>query len=212
MLKRVSPTHPYERVMEGYNLLRGIEEIPRKIITYLLDMPLEGYEPPDDNEYPRCRLAKYLFHDGADALNQRLPTPKEKLGLIYDPVRPDQPPSGKGYRIYPQSYVGQSQTDAQTLLRVSMGRTIARDSFTSELSIVFTILCSVAYEPKAVGMSRSLAMEQAILEALNGVNMMGVGTFYFDRQQHPDCGSHPIGDRGTNVGRSLIMGLTWKSE
>ena len=95
---------------------------------------------------------------------------------------------------------------------IHIRKTIARDCFTTELSIVFTILCSVAYEPKTLGMSRSLAIEQAIIEALNGVNMMGIGTLYFDRQQHPDCGSTPIGDRGTNVGRNLVMGVTWKAE
>lgn len=212
MIDGISKFHPYEKTMTGCPAFRGMEEIPRKVVTYLLDMPSKGYVPPDDNDYPRCRLAKYLFYDDAIPLQNKLPTPSEKLAILYDPERPDGATTEKGYRIFPQSYIGQSQTDAQTTLRIYMGRTIAKDTFSTELSIVFLIMSNVTYEPKAMGMARTFAMEQAILEALNGVNISGIGTFYFDRRQHPDCGSDAIGDRGTNVGRRLTMGLTWAAE
>ena len=37
--------------------------------------------------------------------------------------------------------------------------------------------------------------------------MVGIGTFSFSKSCHPDCGSKPISDGKTNVGRELIIGL-----
>ena len=48
----------------------------------------------------------------------------------------------------------------------------------------------------------------AIVDALNGVNIDGVGAFYFDRQQNTYCGIMPINDESTNVGYRLYMGVT----
>ena len=55
-----SPTYPYSRVFPGYNRLRGTEEIPMKVLRYLLDLPLPGYLPKDDNERARVRLARVV--------------------------------------------------------------------------------------------------------------------------------------------------------
>lgn len=205
-----SPYYPYSKT-EDYAGYKGIEAIPRKIITYLCDMPLGNYTPPDNNAYPRCRLMKYLCNDGPDPLSGKLPTPQEKIALIYKADCP-MGKSGKGYRLFPLSYTPQSQTDAATSIRCYMGRTVATNVFTSQLSIVFEILTSYAYDTNLTTevYSRSYAMEQAILESLCGVNMAGVGTFYFDRRQHPDCGSYPIDDgTGMNVGRRLTLGLSY---
>lgn len=38
-------SYPYERVQSGYTRLRGTEEIPIKILKYLMDLPLPGYMP-----------------------------------------------------------------------------------------------------------------------------------------------------------------------
>jgi hypothetical protein len=37
--------------------------------------------------------------------------------------------------------------------------------------------------------------------------MEGVGTFFFSKSKHPDCGSDVIFDGDTNVGRKLTMAL-----
>lgn len=205
-----SPFYPYEKIQD-YSGYAGIEAIPRKIITYLCDLPLAGYTPPDNNAFPRCRFMKYLVHDGGNPLAEKLPTPQEKTALIF---KPDciTGKSGKGYRLFPLSYNPQAQTEAATSVRCYMGRTVATDVYTSQLSVVFEILTSYAYDTNLVTevYSRSYAIEQAILESLCGVNMAGVGTFYFDRRQHPDCGSYPIDDgTGTNVGRRLTIGLSY---
>ena len=65
-----SPYYPYEKVQTGFNTLRGAEEIPAKILRYLLDLPdWKGYQPVDDNSRPRVRLAKYLYYDDANPLS-----------------------------------------------------------------------------------------------------------------------------------------------
>ena len=35
-----SPTYPFERVQGGFLTFRGAEEIPHKLLTYLMDLPL----------------------------------------------------------------------------------------------------------------------------------------------------------------------------
>lgn len=213
-----SPFYPYEKVYPGYSIYRGIEDIPRKILWYLLDLPdKHGYFPQNDNTRPRVRLIKYLWHDGANPLGETLPTQSEKLSLLFDPYHPvmktkemlAQHP--KGYRLYPQEYWGQSQTEAKTMLKVYMGRTKPVNSSRAELGICFEILSNVNFEAntKSAAYSRCYAIEQAILESLHGVNMTGIGSFNFNAMSHPDNGSRPIADEGTNVGRLLHMSLTW---
>ena len=86
-----------------------------------------------------------------------------------------------------------------------------KGSYRAELSVIFELTTNVNYESASgYAISRTYAMECALIEALNGVNMNGVGTFYFDRTQHPSCGSWNIDDRGTNLGRRVILGLTWQ--
>lgn len=192
--------------------MRGADEIPRQIINYLMDMPLPGYTPPDGDEYPRARLMKYLYYDTPYPLNQPLPTVEQKLSIVFDPAYPTQQPDpAKGYRIFPQQYVAQAQVLAATSLYIHMGQSVAKSVSRTELAVVFEIMTNVInYESNAGNvLSRTWAMECAVLDALNGVNLNGVGTFYFDRSQHPNCGSWDISDRGTNVGRQLVMGLTW---
>ena len=81
-------SYPYERVQSGYTRLRGTEEIPIKILKYLMDLPLPGYMPKDDNDHARVRLMKYLWYDGANPLANPLPTPQEKLSMLFDGDNP----------------------------------------------------------------------------------------------------------------------------
>lgn len=206
-----SPTYPYTKVQE-YLDATGQDEILRKVYTYLMDMPLDNYQPQTDNQYPRVRLMKYLYNDTVLPLNDPVPTVQQKWGLVFDPLHPTEPPDReKGYRIFPQSYVAQAQTIGTTAIRCYMGPGMAKSVFREELSVVFEITTNVAYEClSGTVTSRTYAMECEIKKALIGVNLGGVGTFYYDRTQHTSCGSTPIDDRGTNVGRRLILGLTWQ--
>lgn len=206
-------TYPYERV-QHYVTLKGAEQIPRQICQYLLDLPLPGYEPPESNDYPRVRLMKYLCHDSADPLDGPALTLEEKRAVVFNPLRQTDPPDqALLYRIFPQAYIAQTEYVGRTILRCYMGQTIARSAHQCGLSVIFELLTNVVYEGTAgSALSRTFAMECALLEALNGVNLNGVGALCFDRNQHPGCGSWPIDDRGTNVGRRVVMGLTWGAE
>lgn len=203
--------YPYHKIQEGYIDLSDSVNLPRKICDYLIDAP-QGtkYTPQDDNTYPRCRLWKYLYYDTARPLDQPLPTIAEKMSVVFNSDQPENPPTDKGYRLYPEIYVKQAQTAAQTRLMVYMGRTMPSDTeYKVSLSIVFDIFAYYAYEAntKTDVYSRVFAIEQALIEAFHGVNMAGIGTFYFSKNKHPDCGSRPIYDGKTNIGRQLILCL-----
>ena len=210
-----SPYYPYNKVYEGFFNLSSTLDIPRKVMDYILDMPDGYYTPKDDNNLPRCMLWKLLYYDEEHPENQALPTPQQKKSVLFDPDMPTKPPTDKGYRLFPQIYVKQAQTEAQTRIYCYMGRTIATDDFSVQLSVVFDIWTNYRQEAntKAAELySRVYAIEQSILSALHGVHMDGVGSFYFNRAKHGDCGSTPMTDRDGNIGRSLVMGLEVKSE
>lgn len=208
-MPKYSQWFPYINTQESYNDMSQITDLTRKICDYLIDAPQGDYQPIDDNTYSRCRFWKYLYHDGARPLAKKLPTIKEKMSVVFNPEKPENPPTAKGYRIFPQIWVKQSQTDAQTRIYVYEGREVPNDSFKTATAIHFLIWAHYTNEAnsKADAYSRTMAIEQAIIEAFNGVNMTGVGTFMFDRRCHPDCGSRPIYDGDINVGRELVLGL-----
>lgn len=210
-----SPYYPYNKVYEGFFNLSSTLDIPRKVMDYILDMPDGYYTPKDDNNLPRCMLWKLLYYDEEHPETKSLPTPQQKKSVLFDPDMPTKPPTDKGYRLFPQIYVKQAQTEAQTRIYCYMGRTIATDDFSVQLSVVFDIWTNYRQEAntKAAELySRVYAIEQSILSALHGVHMDGVGSFYFNRAKHGDCGSTPMTDRDGNIGRSLVMGLEVKSE
>ena len=205
-----SQWYPYLKVQEGFYDLSQSVDIPRKICDYLIDAPKNGYVPKDDNNYSRCRFWKYLYYDSANPLSKKLPTIKQKMSVVFNPDKPTDPPSDLGYRLIPQIYVKQAQEVAQTRVNVYMGRSVpSNDDYFLSVSVVFFIWSHYTYElnTKQDEYSRTFALEQAIIEAFHGVNMDGVGTFYFSKNKHPDCGSRPIFDGNTNVGRELTMAL-----
>lgn len=203
--------YPYKRV-QGYGTMPNLELIPRMVRDYLMDMPSKGYNPPDDNRSFRCQLMKYLYYDDADPLSHPLPTPAQKLSIVYDTSRPDNPPDKtKGYRIFSQEVVTQAQTLGQTIMRIYMGRAVPVDTYTVQASIILQFFCNGAYETHGSGIAlqRSFAMTCLAERALSGVNFgAGVGTIFFDRRQMGDNNIYLLDDESTNVGYRLTMGLT----
>ena len=202
--------YPYTRVQDGFFNFRQFAAFPRMICDYLLDPPRGEYAPPDDNDYPRCRLWKYLYYDGKRPLDEPLPTVAQKMSVLFDPTRPADPSTDKGYRLIPQEFIKQEQTEAQSRIYVYMGRTVASvNDNTFSASVVFDIFTHYGYELNTGSdeYSRSGAMAAALIEALIGVNMTGIGTLSMSRRVHPDCGSKPIFDGNTNVGHRVVIGL-----
>ena len=209
-----SQWYPYTKVQEGFFDLSDTDEIPRKIMDYLLDMPDGVYTPKDDNKYARTRMWKYLYYDGARPTDNPLPTPAQKKAVLFNPDMAEKPPTEKGYRLIPQIYIKPAQENAQTRIYCYLGRPIAQDDFTMRLSVVFDIWTHSIQESNTKlneAYSRSWAILQCLIQAFHGVNMSGVGAFYFNRSKHPDCGAEPLSDKDSNIGYRLTMGIEVKS-
>ena len=213
-----SPFYPYELVQGGFARMEAASEIPLIICKYLMDLPLPGYIPPDDNGFPRCRLMKRLWYDGENPLGNPIPTPEEKLSLLFNGDRPvintaeDREAHPKGYRIYPIPSFVQSQTEAEATIKCYIGREIPLTEFSVEIGIIFDVYTNASYETGmgVGGLSKSYAMEKDIIAALHGVNLTGIGTVSYSRSAHADNGSGPIYDEsGVNVGRRLKMSVRY---
>ena len=219
MIDFSSPYYPYEKVDTGFNTLKGAEEIPYKILMYLLDLPdKNGYEPVDDNERPRVRLAKYLWYDESNPLSYPLPTPEQKLSMLYDgksamlATEEERQKHPKGYRIRGQSYTEPSEIYAKVLLKCYMGRMIARSDYKTILGLKFDVVANYALDniTKTMAYSRTYAIVQCIIEALHGVNIAGIGTVYFNKTIHGDSGMTTFHNEGTDIYDQLFMAIEWQ--
>ncbi len=205
---------PYEKIY-NYWAEPSIEDVPKKIRDYLLLLPTKDCpEPIISNENPRARLVKYLYYDEPNPLSFALPSVEERLNMIFDPFHPDRPSNTeKGYRVFCQSGTAQANTMGQTILRIVMGQSSMQTPFISTWSVNFQILTNYTLEANtATAEIRTFAMEQAIIQALHGVNMTGVGTFMLTKSQYSygsrntiNNGSKPITDDQELMGRLLTM-------
>ena len=206
-----NPYFPYQKVAD-YTTIPDAETLLKKIVDYLLDFPMKGYTPPSDTSTPRSRLSRLLYYDVPHPLDQPLPTPAQKISMVFDPESPDVPPDkDKGYRVYPMIYPIQAESMGRTSLKIFMGYAKPFSPMRVEQSVMFEVLSNTALEGNqaTTSLSRTYQICVEILRSLNGVNMEGVGGFYFDRRQLTDCGLEPIADKSQNVGYRLTMGLTF---
>lgn len=214
-----SPYYPYEKVETGFNSLRGAEKIPNQIIKYLLDLPdANGYVPVDDNSRPRVRLIKYIYYDEPNPLSKPLPTPEQKLSLLYDGMNPDintdedKENHPQSYRIFGQQYELQSPTEAKTILRAFMAREIARSATKTILGIDFETIVWYPLDSnvKTDVYSRMYAIHQCLVEALNGVNIAGIGTIAYSKNIHGDCGRTIYHTEGSALYQDTFFGIDWQ--
>lgn len=215
MSNSVTIYSPYEKVYNYWGE-ENIVNIPSQIRDYLLLLPSkECQNPITSNENPRARFVKYLYYDDANPLEKELPSVQERLSIIFDPYKPDQPPiSDKGYRVFCQSNVSQANILGQTILRIVMGQMVSTNPYSVTYSVNFQILSNYSLEAntRSTALLRTFSMEQAIIQALNGVNFGGVGTFMVARSMLNSenrgtitNGSKPISDDQELVGRLLVM-------
>lgn len=214
-----NPYYPYQKVQTSYNTMRGAGLIPKQLVTYLLDLPDgNGYVPVDNNERARVRLAKYLWYDCENPLDNPLPSPSEKLSMLWDGKEPaantdeDKAKHPRGYRLFPIMTWQRSELIAKTGIKVYLGRVISNSPIEQNIGVTFDIFCAPEYETtmRTEEYSKAFAMECAVVEALHGVNIAGVGVVEFSRFAHGDNGSRYLyNEAGENVGRRLQMSLTW---
>lgn len=213
-----SPTYPFARVIQGANTLKGAELIPYKILTYLMDQPDSlGYTPPDDNDYPRCRLKKYLWYDEPNPLAKPMPTAQEVRSMLFDPEEPDintdeqKTRHPKGYRLFAQRNIGQSGIAANTIIKVYPGRILDDTDFRTVIGFQMEIWSNVNLitNTRTTAYDRTFDIEQCVREALAGVDIGGVGTVKFSRQASSYNGSEILYTEGTEVGRMLYFSVSW---
>lgn len=206
-----NPYFPYQKVGD-YATLPDAETLLKKTVDYLLDLPMKGYTPPEDTSTPRSRLIRLLYYDVPHPLDQPLPTPQQKISIVFDPESPDIPPDKeKGYRIYPMIYPIQAESQGRTTLKIFMSYAKPRSVFRVDQAIGFEVLTNTAYEGNEAGtsLSRTYQICVEIIRALHGVNMAGIGGWYYDRTQNTECGLEPIADKSQNVGYRLTMGISF---
>lgn len=205
-----SPYYPYTKVVAA-NTLAGLETIPYKVMKYLMDLPSRGYTPPSDNIYPRARLKKLIYWDGANPLANPLPTTEQMLSIQFDPETPDRPSDKeRGYRIFPQELVTQSQSTSQTVLRVYLGTTQRirmANTFVYRTNLIYSVMVNYGLESnlQTVANSRSFAIAQAIVEATEGVNFGGIGpatTYQITK----------FDDERTNTGYKVYQYIDWNGD
>ncbi len=214
---RNSPTYPFSRVIAA-NQLKGAELIPYKIITYLMDLPdAFNYQPPDNNDYPRCRLKKYLWYDESNPLAKPMPTAEQVRSMLFDADEPDintdeqKARHPKGYRLFAQRNIGQSVLDAKTIIKVYPGRILDDTDFRTVIGLQMEIWSNVnlVANTKTTAYDRSFDIEQCVREALAGVDIAGVGTVHFARQGGSYNGSEVLYTDSTEVGRMLYFSVSW---
>ena len=214
-----NPYYPYEKV-QNYNTLKGAELVPYKVLIYLLDLPDKyGYEPVDDNNRPRVRLIKYLWYDEPNPLSRPLPTPEQKLSLLYTgdnaalTTDEDREKHPKGYRLLPQTYTNPTETEARLLLKCYMGREIPRSDFKTVIGLEFQVIVNYALENvmHSPVYSRSYAVHQCLVESLHGVDLAGIGTIHYSKPVHGDSGSPaPYHSEGQQCYRSSFFAIDWQ--
>lgn len=202
---------PYQKVYDFFGM-SDLDIVPAKLRDYLLCLPSKECPSPIlTNENPRVRLVKYLYYDCPNPLDQRMPSVEERKSIIYDPFNPTNP-TEKRYRVFTQMAVNQAELEGSTILRIVMGKTIPYTPFSASIGVEFVILSNYTLESntRTTALSRTYSIELCILEALNGVNIDGVGAFMFSRGVHPDCGSRMIYDEKMNIGRAMTMAFEGK--
>ena len=202
---------PYTKVYDFFGM-SDLDIVPLKLRDYRLCMPSkECPNPILTNENPRVRLVKYLYYDTPNPLEEPMPSVEERQSIVFDPFHPTDP-TQKRFRVFTQMAVNQAELEGSTILRIVMGKTIPYTPFSASIGVEFVILSNYALEAntRTTALSRTYSIELCILEALNGVNIDGVGAFMFSRGVHPDCGSRMIYDEKMNVGRALTMAFEGK--
>lgn len=216
-MEEQNPYYPFKRIISS-NTLKGAELIPYKILNYLMDLPdAFGHVPFQSNENPRARLMRYLWHDTPNPLAQPLPTPEQKRSLLFDPDEPDinsdemKAKHPKGYRLFAQRMVAQSVLDAKTILKVYPGRILDTDDFRTIIGMQAEIWCNTTNltNTRTTAYDRCFNIEQCLREALAGVDIAGVGTMRFSRQDSSYNGSEVLFTDSEISGRMLYFSTAW---
>ena len=205
-----SPYYPYRKAVDA-NTMAGAEQLPYLLTKYIMDLPIPGYTPPTSNDYPRARLKKLLYWDGALPLDEPLPNTQQMKSIQFDPYHPGTEPDPiRGYRIFTQELVGQAQANPQSIVRCYLGglsRYQLKNEFVWRQQVIWTVMVHYDLESNmgTTAASRSYLIAQAIIEATEGVNFGGVGGVVTRQMTKFD-------DERTNTGYKIYQDIDWSAD
>lgn len=202
----------YPVVEPTFNKYLTSVDLCYKIVQFLLDLPYLKSNGELSQPYEtgcRADLIKYIYYDDGNPLVHPLPSVEQKQKLIFNPSAPQSPPlKSKGYRIFAQSKIVDIQNDSKTELRVYPLMVTPTNPHIGDLLIAFECWSNMDYKQICGFQDRTYNMAVCILSALNGRNITGVGSMFFDRQNNSNCVlSSVLSDNRYNLGHRLIMGV-----
>ena len=107
--------------------------------------------------------------------------------------------------------INQSVLSAKSMLKVYVGRVLDTDDFRTIIGMQAEIWSNVNYvtNTKTSAYDRTFDIEQCLREALAGVDIAGVGTIRFSRQDSSYNGSEVLYTDSEMVGRMVYFSTAW---
>lgn len=177
-----------------FNQLTTMPYIPYEIISNLAKS-----EKAED-------LWKLLKYNTYDALSKPNLSLSEKMDLLCK-NNADQ----NEYSVFLTRLIENEQIEERTILKIYKVNTVPIDAYKSTCLYAFDILTgakATSVEYNGYPCSRLDVAEAIIIQALNGVDVNGVGFMQFNRDLHRSCGStFGYGNNTNYVGTQLIMGV-----
>lgn len=176
-----------------WNRYEGLQEVPYKIIQYLMI----------NNE----NIWKLLKYNEPNALSNPSLTLNEKAALIWDGNG-----DSESYKVFRTPYLDDMFTEQTTQLRVYLTTVYPDNSKEGRISIQFQILTHVKLANIDNNLNRVEVMVEEILKTLNGVDVGGIGVLAFDRKNSfYDIAAQEIWNNRNFYGFRIIMQTTFSS-
>lgn len=174
-----------------YNQFDSLPTIPYNIMLYLFD---------------KEDVWKLLKYDDYDCLAKPNLTEDEKISMIWRGEEKQE-----DFNIFLTTLDLDSVKDSRTILKVYDYMISPENHITSVVCIKFDMICLgksgvINYNGKTC--NRTTVLKTLLLQALNGVDVGGVGMLMFDNLLSRWCGStQNLGNNKNAQGDSLVMAL-----
>ena len=174
----------------AYNNYSGIEMMPYKIIAYMVE----------NNE----DIFKLLKYNSPDALDQPNLTCDEKTSMIYGGQ-----PNSTDYKIFSQPITDDAFTEMVSQFRVYPDIIIPENHIRGLVTFNFEILSHSKINTLNNYSTRLSWMLQNTIKTLNGINIDGVGSLFFDKSASSyNYAKYNIYNGKNYIGYNLMLS-TW---
>lgn len=174
-----------------YNQFDSLPSIAYNIMLYLLD---------------KEDIWKIMKYDDYDCLEKPNLTEDEKLSMIW---RGEE--NQADFNVFLSSLELDSVKDSRTILKVYDYMISPENHLTSIVCMKFDMIClgkSSVINYKGMTCNRTTVLKTLLLQALNGVDVGGVGMLLFDNRLSRWCGSTlNLGNNKNAQGDGLVMAV-----